>query len=151
MFIECFSPPLSVWQIVIITTGDLQTKEIALLEVPDTFVAVTTKSAVLVNAMFETVTVFPAKAKLMGEPFCVTVIPFLLEIFSTVAVSEAAQFSTVMGDWVGEVIVTRGGSMTGHAPRVSPCAACVSHSVMGTLMVCGLAPRTEWQIEIISV
>ena len=136
---------------VIITAGGLQTKEAVLEEVPDTFVAVITKLAVPVNAMFETVTVFPAKAKLMGEPFCVTVIPLLFEIFSTVAVTDATQFSNVTGDWVGEVIVTTGGRTTGHAPLVSPCAAWVAHSRSGILMVCGLAPRTVWQIEIISV
>jgi hypothetical protein len=108
---------------VIITTGGLQTKEVLLLEVPDTFVAVITKLAVPVNAMFEIVIVFPAKPKLMGEPFCVTVIPFLFEIFSTVAVTEAEQFSGVTGDWVGEVIVTSGGRITGQFPCVSPCAA----------------------------
>ena len=108
---------------VIITAGGLQTNDTVLVEVPDTFVAVMKKLAVPVNAMFEMVTVFPAKAKLMGEPFCVTVMPFLLEIFSTLAVTEATQVSNVTGDWVGEVIVTSGGSMTGHAPCVSPCAA----------------------------
>ena len=105
------------------TTGGLQTKEVALFEVPVTFVAVITKLAVPVNAMLEIVTVFPAKAKLMGEPFCVTIIPFLFEIFSTVAVTDAIQFSTVTGDCDGEVIVTSGGKTTGQAPCVSPCAA----------------------------
>ena len=120
---DCFSPDAFVWQIVIITTGGLQTKEAVFVEVPDTFVAAITKLAVPVNAMFEMVTVFPAKAKLMGEPFCVTVIPFLLEIFSTEAVTDAIQFSTVTGDCDGEVIVTSGGRMAGQAPWVSPCAA----------------------------
>ena len=58
-------------------------------EEPAELVAVIIKLAVAVKEILETVTVFPEKLKLTGAPFCVTVIPCLLEIFSTVAVTDA--------------------------------------------------------------
>ena len=62
------------------------------------------------------VTVFPEKLNATGDPFCVTVILCLSETFSTVAVTEAMQFSDVVGELVGEVIVTTGAEIVGHAP-----------------------------------
>ena len=84
--------------------------------VPDVLVARITKSAVPAKVMLEIVTVFPDKLNATGEPFRVTVIFSLSEIFSTVAVMDATQSSVVTGDADGEVIVTTGAGTTGHAP-----------------------------------
>ena len=105
---------------VIMATGGWQTKETVLNDEPAELLAVTVKLAVPVKEMFETVTMFPLNPKLIGVPFCATLIPWRFEIFSMLAVTEATQFSNVTGEETGEVIVTTGGRTIGHAPRMSP-------------------------------
>ena len=95
---------------------------------PDELLTRMIKSDVPVNAILETVTVFPEKVKAIGDPFCVTVMFCLSEIFSMVAVTDAIQFSVVTGEDDGAVIVTTGAGITGHAPCVSPCAWCAGHA-----------------------
>ena len=95
-------------------------KEVVCVDVPDELVAVMTKAAVPVKEISEIVTVFEAKVKLIGFPFCVTVILSRAVIFSTVAVTEAEQFSSVVGEAVGEVIRMTGGNINGQVPRASP-------------------------------
>ena len=105
---------------VIISTRGLQIKETACSIVPDALAAVIIKSAVPVKLTLLIVTWFLLNTKGMGTPFCVTVIPCLVETFFILAVIEATQDSVVIGDDAGEMIVTSGGGITGHAPRVSP-------------------------------
>ena len=107
----------------IISTRGWQIKDTDCSVVPDELVALTTKSAVPVKRTLEMVTVFPEKLNATGVPFWVTEILCLLEIFLTVAVMAAMQFSVVTGEVAGEVMVTSGAGITGHTPRVSPCAA----------------------------
>ena len=90
--------------------------------VPDALVARILKLAVPVKFTLEMVIVFPEKVKSTSDPFCVTVMFCLSEMFSTVAVMEATQFSDVTGELAGEEIVTTGAGITGHAPCASPCA-----------------------------
>src|SRR5690349_10376680 len=93
---------------VIISTRGWQTKETDRSTVPDPFLTRKTKSVVPVKGTLEMLTVLSLKLKSIAEPFCRTVISCLLAIFSTMAVTEATQFSTVTVEVEGEIILTPG-------------------------------------------
>src|SRR5687767_12085714 len=94
----------------------LQINEVACSAEPEELVALMTKLAVPVKLTLEILTVFPEKLKATGDPFCVTEMFCFSDTFSTVAVREATQFSTVTGEDAGVVIVTTGAGITGQVP-----------------------------------
>ena len=124
----------------IISTGGLQINEADCVAEPEALVAVTINSVVPVKRTLVTDTVLPSNKKGIFDPFCVTVMLSLTVTLLIRAVTEAMQSSDATGETAGDVMVTTGAGITGHTPRVSPCAACVVQSVIGISIACDWPP-----------